>query len=170
MGKSLKKYMDVDIVTFLEEKMKENTKSYQSDFGYDKEIFEKCLKSDRKEDKVLLWLSRPHGTQCVKEHDAFLNGTEGYSTWQYFAEQERGNEYVAFAVELKGVQDGVITLISRRIRVSGVSKSSFARSFTSSVLPTPVGPTNINDAGLRLGLICTLPRLTAAATSETASS
>ena len=39
----------------------------------------------------------------------------------------------------------------QRIRVSGVSKSSWERTFTSSVLPTPVGPTKIKEAGRRRG-------------------
>lgn len=108
MAKSLKKYMNVDVVAFLEEKMRKNTENFQGDFEYDKKKFEKCVNSDKKEDKVLLWLSRPHGTQCVKEFDAFLRGTEGYHTWQYYAVQEAGSRYVAFAVELTGVQDGVI--------------------------------------------------------------
>ena len=59
--------------------------------------------------------------------------------------------------------------ISRRISVSGVSNSSRASTFTSSVLPTPVGPTKINDAGLRRGLICTRLRRMAAETAATAS-
>ena len=37
--------------------------------------------------------------------------------------------------------------ISRRISVSGVSKSCSDSTFTSSVLPTPVGPTKIKEAG-----------------------
>ena len=52
--------------------------------------------------------------------------------------------------------------ISRRINVSGESKSSFARTRTSSVFPVPVGPTKMNDAGRRRGLICTRLRRIAA--------
>ena len=107
MSKVLKKYLDVDVVAFLEEKMKANTEHYQTDFEYDRQMFERFVKSDRKEDKVLLWLSRRHGTQCMREYEAFLRGTEAYTTWQYYAGQE-SEGCVAFAVELKGVQDGVI--------------------------------------------------------------
>lgn len=108
MGKKLHKYMDVDVVAFLEEKMKGNTKHFQSDFEYDKDKFARFVQSEHKEDKTLLWLSRPHGTQCVRESDAYLKGTEGHTFWQYYANQEAGSKYVAFAVELTGVQDGVI--------------------------------------------------------------
>lgn len=108
MKKKLCRYEDVDVVAFLEEKMKGNTLHYQGDFECDKEMLARCAASPWKEDKTLLWLSRRNGTQCVKEHDAFLEGTEGYHMWQYYAQQEAGEKYVAFAVELTGVQDGVI--------------------------------------------------------------
>lgn len=108
MGKSLKKYMDVDVFAFLEEKMKSNTEHYQSDFEIDKQMIERFVQSKRKEDKTLLWLSRPHGTQCAREYEVFLRGTAAHNTWQYFANQESKGRYVAFAVELLGVQNGVI--------------------------------------------------------------
>ena len=37
--------------------------------------------------------------------------------------------------------------MSNLITASSLSKSSYASAFTSAVLPTPVGPTNINDGG-----------------------
>ncbi len=61
------------------------------------------------------------------------------------------------------------SLMSKRISVSGLSKSSLESTLASSVLPTPVGPTKIKEAGRRRGLICTLLRRIAAETAETAS-
>ena len=43
------------------------------------------------------------------------------------------------------------SLISRRIRVSGVENRSCASTLTSSVFPTPVGPAKIKETGLRFG-------------------
>ena len=60
--------------------------------------------------------------------------------------------------------------ISSRMRVSGELNSSPASTLTSSVLPTPVGPAKMKEAGRRRGLICTRERRTAMDTSETASS
>lgn len=108
MGKTLRKYMDVDVIAFLEEKMKSNTKHYQSDFEIDKQMIERFAQSGHKEDKTLLWLSRPYGTQCVKEYEAFLKDTGAYTAWQYYAYQSAGDNFVAFAVELKSAEDGVI--------------------------------------------------------------
>ena len=58
--------------------------------------------------------------------------------------------------------------ISRRIRASGVLNRSAASCFTSSVLPTPVGPTKMKLTGLCLGEMPTRFRRTAAATASTA--
>ena len=60
--------------------------------------------------------------------------------------------------------------ISSRIKASGVLKRSVASCFTSSVLPTPVGPTKMKLTGLCLGEMPTRFRRTAAATADTASS
>ena len=62
------------------------------------------------------------------------------------------------------------SLMSRRIRVSGVSNSSWESTRTSSVLPVPVGPTKMKEAGCRRGLICTRLRRMAAEMADTASS
>lgn len=107
MAKTCKKYMNVDVIAFLEEKMKSNTKSYQGDFEKDKDIFNRLVHSERNEDKTLLWLSRSMGTQCVKENDAFVQGSEAYITWRFYADQI-SDSFIAFSVELTGMRDGVI--------------------------------------------------------------
>lgn len=108
MAKSFKKYMDVDVIAFLEKQMKSNTIHYQSDFEIDKNMFSSCVNSQHWEDKTLLWLSRRCGTECVKESDAFIRNTDAHIRWRYFAEQENDSKFVAFAVELTGIKDGVI--------------------------------------------------------------
>lgn len=102
-----KKYEDIDIVAFLEEKMKSNTKHYQSDFEIDKEFILKMAASKRKEDKTLLWMSRSSGTHCFKEHDTFVRDTSACITWLYYAEQTQ-NDVIAYAVEVCAVRDGVV--------------------------------------------------------------
>ena len=62
------------------------------------------------------------------------------------------------------------SVMSRRISGSLESNSSVASTLTSSVFPTPVGPTKMNDAGRRRGLSCTRVRLIAFASRSTASS
>ena len=102
-----KRYLNVDLIAFLEEKMKTNTKHYQQDFEIDKEFIRKAAISTHKEDKTLLWLSRPNGTLCVKEHDTFVKDTGAHQSWRFYAEQT-ADPIIAFAVELTGEKNKAI--------------------------------------------------------------
>lgn len=102
-----KKYLDMDVIAFLEERMKSNTKHYQSDFGIDTRVIKNAAFSQRKEDKTLLWFSRPMGTYCNTERETFIRDTFAYNNWRYFTEQSN-DPIIAFAVELTGMKDGVI--------------------------------------------------------------
>ena len=106
MGK-LNKFEDVDVLASLEAILKQNTGFYQSDFDIDKQIIAEKAASPNKEDKTLLWLSRPSGTYCFRERDVFISDTAPHNTWRYYKEQTR-DHILAYAVELAGVQDGKI--------------------------------------------------------------
>ena len=106
MGK-LNKFEDVDVFASLEAILKQNTGFYQSDFDIDKQIIAEKAASPSKEDKTLLWLSRPSGTYCFRERDVFISDTAPHNTWRFYKEQTR-DLILAYAVELTGVQDGKI--------------------------------------------------------------
>ena len=106
MGK-LNKFEDVDVFASLEAIMKQNTGFYQSDFDIDKQIIAEKAASPNKEDKTLLWLSRPSGTYCFRERDVFIKDTAPNNTWRFYKEQTR-DPILAYAVELTGVRDGKI--------------------------------------------------------------
>ncbi len=88
MGK-LNKFEDVDVFASLEAILKQNTGFYQSDFDIDKQIIAEKAASPRKEDKTLLWLSRPSGTYCFQERDVFISDTAPHNTWRFYKEQTR---------------------------------------------------------------------------------
>ena len=106
MGK-LNKFEDMDVFASLEAIMKQNTGFYQSDFDIDKQIIAEKAASPNKEDKTLLWLSRPSGTYCFRERDVFIKDTAPNNTWRFYKEQTR-DPILAYAVELTGVRDGKI--------------------------------------------------------------
>lgn len=106
MGR-LSKFENVDVTASLEAVMKQNTGFYQSDFEIDKEIIAKAAASPDKEDKTLLWLSRPSGTHCFKERDVFLKDTAPNNTWHFHREQSR-DRILAYAVEITGIEDGKV--------------------------------------------------------------
>ena len=106
MGKR-NKFENVDVLASLEAILKQNTGFYQSDFDIDKQIIAEKAASPNKEDKTLLWLSRPSGTYCFRERDVFISDTAPNNTWRFYKEQTR-DHILAYAVELTGVQDGKI--------------------------------------------------------------
>ena len=73
----------------------------------DKSIIHRDAASDQAVDKALLWMSRPSGTYCFREHDVFLKGTRQHNTWKFYGEQTR-DKILAYAVELTGTQGGTI--------------------------------------------------------------
>ena len=106
MGKR-NKFEDVDVFASLEAIMKQNTGFYQSDFDIDRQIIAEKAASPNKEDKTLLWLSRPSGTYCFRERDVFIKDTAPNNTWRFYKEQTR-DLILAYAVELTGIQGGKI--------------------------------------------------------------
>ena len=106
MGKR-NKFENVDVLASLEAILKQNTGFYQSDFDIDKQIIAEKAASPSKEDKTLLWLSRPSGTYCFRERDVFISDTAPHNTWRYYKEQSR-DSILAYAVELTGTEGGKI--------------------------------------------------------------
>ena len=68
----MQQFKNVDVVSFLEQVMKSNTKHHQEDFEVDKKALESAMISDSPDDKYLVWLSRENGTHCLKENDIFI--------------------------------------------------------------------------------------------------
>ena len=71
----MQKFENVDILACLDAVMKQNTGFYQSDFEIDNKIIHEAAASPDREDRTLLWLSRPSGTHCFRERDVFLKDT-----------------------------------------------------------------------------------------------
>ena len=103
----MQRFDNVDVLASLNAIMKQNTGFYQSDFKVDREIIARAAASPDAADKTLLWLSRPSGTHCFRERDVFLKDTGAHNTWRFHKEQTR-DRVLAYAVELTGVEDGVI--------------------------------------------------------------
>ena len=76
----MQKFENVDILACLDAVMKQTTGFYQSDFEIDKKIIHKAAASPNREDRLLLWLSRPSGTHCFRERNVFLKDTRPYNT------------------------------------------------------------------------------------------
>lgn len=95
-----------DIIATLRAVVNKNTKLYKEDFKQDIKIFREAAKNpDTPEEKrTFLWLSRPMGTLCVPERDAFIKDTPNYIRWNYYREfdSSEGQSAIAYVVVVDG--------------------------------------------------------------------
>lgn len=103
----MRNFLNCNIINVLNVFMRMNTEHYQTDFNYDKEIIADAANSSDPLDKTLLWLSRPNGTECFLERKVYIRDTCAHNSWKFYDEQTSDN-IIAFAVEIKGIEDGKI--------------------------------------------------------------
>ena len=84
----------IDIIPFLQGIVAENTHHYQSDFAYDEQRLQAAMLEPSQENRTFLWMSRPCGTYCVLEREAFIKDTPAHIVWTY-------GDYVAEADQIK---------------------------------------------------------------------
>lgn len=77
----------IDVLDFLARVVEENTLRYRSDFQYDAKMLARAAQDPDMKDRVFYWMSRPNGTWCVKEREAFLRGSGAHSIWTFYADQ-----------------------------------------------------------------------------------
>lgn len=106
MAKKLKQYKDVDIISFLEEKMNDNTVAYKTDFEYDRKMIQAASASNFAVDKDLFWMSRPHGTYCHTSNDVFQQDTFANHVWRYY--DYEADKILAFAVRVGETRNKVV--------------------------------------------------------------
>lgn len=84
----------IDILPFLEEVVEKNTQLYQSDLAYDEKRLQEAKRETQQENRTFLWMSRPCGTYCVLEREAFMRGTGAHTIWTgYEHEAEKIKAY-----------------------------------------------------------------------------
>lgn len=96
----------IDLIPFLARVMEVNTRAYRSDFSDDVEKLTRATQEPNMEDRVFYWMSRPTGTWCVKEREAFLRGTGAHTIWTHYADQPEGIK--AYRVTVTGRENGRI--------------------------------------------------------------
>ena len=74
----------IDIIPFLAGIVEENTQHYQSDFAYDEKRLQAAMLEISQEDRTFLWMSRPCGTLCVPEREAFIMESTAHIAWTHY--------------------------------------------------------------------------------------
>ena len=103
-------FRHVDLFACMERILNKNTAFYRSDFEIDKEMLKEALKNTDKEDRVLLWISRPCGTNCYYEKKVFLKDSNSQVAWLFYQEQV-SDRTLAYAVEVTGEDEEEGTVI-----------------------------------------------------------
>ena len=98
-----------DIIAALRAVVNKNTKFYKEDFKKDTKIFRAAAKKSNipEEERTFLWLSRPMGTLCVPEREAFIKGTQSHDIWTFYrkGDSSEAKSAIAYVVVVKG-KDG----------------------------------------------------------------
>ena len=94
-----------DILSYLAEVVKQNTRAYAADFDYDaKRLWDSAQETDM-ERRSFLWMSRLHGTWCVSEREAFFS-TIRTQTASGRITQTTPEGILAYRIVVEGIRDG----------------------------------------------------------------
>ena len=99
--------MKTDILDYLHSVVEENTVAYKTDFSYDIEKLTASANEPDAAERSFLWLSRPHGTWCLKERNVFLKGTTEHSIWTHYDTEHTG--FRAFWVQAERLEGERLT-------------------------------------------------------------
>ena len=83
---------EISLIAFLDEVVSRNTQHYKKDFELDAQKLRDALNSPYMDEWIFYFMSRPNGTWCVLERDAFLRDSDGYKIWTHYADMPDGIE------------------------------------------------------------------------------
>ncbi len=101
------KFIGIDLLENMEKIMKQNTRSYRSDFEVDREtLMNAAAMADTLSfrQRTYLWMSRPCGTWCVLEKHAFLASHPAHHIWEYYVDGTN-QRILAYVVEVTGLEN-----------------------------------------------------------------
>ncbi len=101
----LQGFYNVDILKSLQEIAEKNTVFHQTDFFIDKQMLKEAAESTSLDNKNYIWISREKGTHCFNERNSFIEDTPEYNKFLFY---EKNQDVLAFSVEIKEMQYGVI--------------------------------------------------------------
>lgn len=94
MGKQIK------LIPFLDGIVEQNTQYHKKDFQLDAQKLRDAVKRSLMDERTFYFMSRPSGTWCVLERDAFLRDSDGYKIWTHYADMPDGIK--AYRVTITG--------------------------------------------------------------------
>ena len=93
-----------NILAFLAQIVQKNTRAYPEDFDLDAQKLWDSAQNPNMENRAFYWMSRPHGTWCVREREVFLDDTNANCIWTHYAAYPDG--ILAYRIVVEGIRDG----------------------------------------------------------------
>lgn len=93
-----------NILAFLAQIVQKNTRTYPEDFDLDAKKLWDSAQDPNMENRAFYWMSRPHGTWCVREREVFLDDTNANCIWTHYAAYPDG--ILAYRIVVEGIRDG----------------------------------------------------------------
>ena len=116
----------INLIAFLNGVVSRNTQNYRKDFELDAQKLRDALTKSEQDERIFYFMSRPNGTWCVLERDAFLCGSDGHKIWTYYADMADGIE--AYRVVITGRHGtepmGYVVKLNYRDQVQRVIKAA----------------------------------------------
>ena len=91
---------EISLIAFLDEVVSRNTQHYRKDFELDAQKLRDALNSPYMDERIFYFMSRPNGTWCILERDAFLRDSDGYKIWTHYADMP--DDIEAYRVTITG--------------------------------------------------------------------
>lgn len=117
---------EISLIAFLDEVVSRNTQHYRKDFELDAQKLRDALNSPYMDERIFYFMSRPNGTWCILERDAFLRDSDGYKIWTHYADMPDGIE--AYRVTITGRRGtapmGYVVKLNYREQVQRVIKAA----------------------------------------------
>jgi len=95
---------NIDILSFLENIMLNNTTLYQEDFQFDVSRLTAAAQAPKLEGRSFYWMSRSCGTWCLNERNIFIRETFEHSAWTIY--KDGADKVKAFRVMVTGEDQG----------------------------------------------------------------
>lgn len=95
---------EIELIPFLSKIITQNTTAYQGDFQHDIATLHRAMGEAQEENRAFCWMSRPHGTWCVREREVFLRESEAHAIWTHYENNAEG--IIAYRVIVAGDSRG----------------------------------------------------------------
>lgn len=116
----------IKLIPFPDRVVERNTQYHREDFQLDAQKLRDAVSRYLMDERTFYFMSRPSGTWCVLERDAFLRESDGYKIWTHYADMPDGIEAYRITItgNHKGTPLGTVVKLNYREQVRRVMEKA----------------------------------------------